>query len=644
RLLPLSALVLAVTAIASMRIYAPLDHAAIAGDLRASALWFANWHFASASTQYMAATDQSPVLHYWSLSVEEQFYVVWPLLMLLILGRGSLALRSPRAALLRLGAAIAVIGAVSLVLSVTLTSSTGSWAYFGTHTRAWELAAGAGLALARPVLPRLPRAVAALGGWVGLGLLLVAATSFGATTPFPGSAALLPVIGTVLLLVAGATRHAGGVSALLAKPLPAYIGRISYGWYLWHWPCLVLARRVATGGLTVDPEGGPAPTLSPGWVAVVVLGSLALAAVSSVLVEQPVRRGRWLAVLPRRSLAMGAALTVLSVFSATALASTQPTAGPQRPPASGSAADAAPSVPQPLSSGSASAAPPQRGRVWPVATSLRVTPLAARADIAWAPGCFLNHAMSYPQPTCQFGDPNGTVVMALVGDSHAAQWLPAARRLAKARGWQLWFWAKSNCALQEAPVYLPVAHRAYPECVTWRTRVQARLAALPRLDVLVLAHASGYPNTLVGKDGHLMSRNAAAATWEATSATLYRRLEAGQARRIVVLTDTPRPNADIPSCLSQHTSRPDACDFPRARAVEPDAPLLAGERVAARGLARVVFITMTDYLCPGDPCPATTPDGLIVYRDQSHLTTRFAASIWRELGLRIDAAVKGSGG
>jgi hypothetical protein len=339
---------------------------------------------------------------------------------------------------------------------------------------------------------------------------------------------------------------------------------------------------------------------------------------------------------------MGAALTVLSVFSATALASTQPTAA-HPPAAAGAATDAPPSV-SPPTSGALTSAPPQRGRVWPVATSLRVTPMAARADIALAPGCYLSYLKSYPQPTCQFGDPNGKVVMALIGDSHAAQWLPAARRLAKARGWQLWFWAKSNCPLQEAPIYLPEAHRAYPECVTWRTRVHARLAALPRLDVLLLARSSGYPRWLVGKDGHLLSRSAAGATWASTSATLFRRLEAGQARHIVVMEDTPRPNVDVPACLSEHSSHLDACDFPRAVGVLPDAPLLAGERTAARGQDRVVFVTMTDYLCPGDPCPSTTPDGLIVYRDQSHLTTRFAASIWQGLGQRIDAAVKGSGG
>ena len=241
RLLPLATLVLAATAAATYILVPPIDRRGVAGDIIGSALWSANWRFAAESTQYMADTDKSPVLHYWSLAVEEQFYIVWPLLLLVLVGAGGLALRSWPVAFRRIALSLAVVIAGSLWLSWSQTGASSPFAYFGLHTRAWELGIGAALALLRPMLPLLTRPAAQVAAVAGICAVVGSAAIMNEATPFPGTAALVPVLGTALLVAAGARLPDGVVSSTLSRPIARYVGRVSYAWYLWHWPVLVLA-------------------------------------------------------------------------------------------------------------------------------------------------------------------------------------------------------------------------------------------------------------------------------------------------------------------------------------------------------------------------------------------------------------------
>ena len=218
RLLPLATLVLAATAAATYALVPPIDRKGIAGDIVGSALWSANWRFAAESTQYMADTDKSPVLHYWSLAVEEQFYLVWPLLLLLLVGGSGLALRAWPVAFRRIALALGVVIAGSLWLSWVQTGATSPFAYFGLHTRAWELGVGAALALLRPMLPMLTRRAAEGMALIGLVMVLGSAVAMDESTPFPGTAALVPVLGTALLVAAGARLPDGLVSSTSVPP------------------------------------------------------------------------------------------------------------------------------------------------------------------------------------------------------------------------------------------------------------------------------------------------------------------------------------------------------------------------------------------------------------------------------------------
>ena len=192
RIFPAAALVLATTLVAAQFLISPLDLPRIGVDIGAAGLSMANIRFALGATDYFASTDPSPVLHYWSLGVEEQFYLVWPVLLV-----AAARLARPRTAMALLCVAI-VIG--SFLLSFALTSSSAASAYFLLPARAWQLAIGGLLALAGVWLARTPGPMLAATGWLGVGLLVAAVLVIGPMTPYPGVASLLPTIGAVTII------------------------------------------------------------------------------------------------------------------------------------------------------------------------------------------------------------------------------------------------------------------------------------------------------------------------------------------------------------------------------------------------------------------------------------------------------------
>ena len=626
RLLPLSALVLVTTAVACAVILPPLAHQAVADDIRSAALWVSNWRFAAESTQYMADTQQSPVLHYWTLSLEEQFYVIWPLI-ILVVARTATRWGAPARRLLV--AALGTVFVVSLLGSMVLTTSAGPWAYFGLHTRAWELAAGAALALGAHRLRSVPLPAAGLLGWAGVALILYSAFTMSRATPFPGVAAVVPVTGTVLVLAAGARTRGRGAAGLLGLPAIVYVGRISYGWYLWHWPLLVLAGVMASKA--VDDAGSDGGTTTPlGYVLMAVLLSFALAAISHRFVEDPVRRSTWLAVRRHRSLALGAALTAVSVLGAS-LVLGSPDQHAVAAPSAGVGSAAQPASAATTSPAAARDSSKATGTPTPHATAA-MTPAQARAD-AWPPtDCFAGFAQTNAPSGCRYGAPHGRTVVALIGDSHAAQWLPAMDRLAKQRGWQLWFWAKSACPMTDVSVWLPAYRTSYNACSTWRQAVLRRLSALSRLDLLVVTRSKGYQQGIVlDASGNIATSATLPNLWsDGTHRSVARML--GFAKRVVLVRDTPWPGRDVPDCLSAHLDDPESCAISRTRQAHGDQQLVDAEIAATSTMAAVRLVDPTDLVCPQESCPVVTADGVIKYRDKHHLTRTYSAGLWRAIG------------
>ena len=626
RLLPAAVLVLVIVAVISWLVIPAIDHELVGGDIIAASLYVSNIRFAAQATDYLGAgRAESPVLHFWSLGVEEQFYLVWPLLVLVVavVIVSRVALRTKL--LPSLAAVLAVLGVLSFVLSLRLTSTSEPWAFFGTPTRAWEFAVGGLIAIGAAAGWAMPRQLRAVAGIVGVMVLLATAARLTADVPYPGTAAVLPVLGSALLLVAG-TRRPGEAAAptdtLLGSWPMRSIGRLSYSWYLWHWPMLVLVAA------WLGPQSVLART------ALVVL-ALVPSALAFRFVERPIHHASFLVESPKRSLLLGAALSLVGVAAGLGLwlasgggafASSAPAASASendtvRTPTGGGAATQSP-APKP-SAGAPALAPAKTG------DAITPSPLKARDDLPsiYGDGC---HA---PIPattwdTCAFGDTESDTTIVLLGDSHAAQWFPALNAAATKNHWKVLVRTKSGCAAPDVTLYLRGQERPYTECDEYRAALFADLTG-PDRPSLVLATSTQTESLVSRSSGERLAGPAAQQEWRAGwTRTLTTLSKAGVP--VVVLRDTPWPGTDMAKCVSQHLDDPSSCDL----STDELSPTTFDIDLV-KGLEGASAIDLTDSLCSGTTCPAVI-GRYLVYRDDSHLTATYAASI----ASRLAAALK----
>jgi peptidoglycan/LPS O-acetylase OafA/YrhL len=603
RLLPASSVVVAVTLSGAWLFLSKARLAEYAGDALAGALYTVNFRLAAAGTDYLAQNSPpSPFQHFWSLAVEEQFYLVWPLLLLLTwrAARGRRGLVAVPLAVLCLG---------SFAAGVLVTDSSASWAYFGSLTRAWELGAGALLALAADRLQRLPAAVAAPLTWLGLACVALAAVWYDDETPFPGHHALLPVAGTVLVLAGGSAPTRRGAGWLLGRRPLVRLGGLSYGWYLWHWPLLVIAPA-ALG----RADGTADVPLALGLSA----AALGLAWLTLRLVENPVRFHRAFRGRPRRALALGVALSAgVSALSLTAAAV---------PPAI-EVGDPAPALSRALSD-----APAPQTRLTELLTS---SPTALPSNLApplprvkssrsavYRDSCHVDHAATGTRP-CVYGARSSSRTVVLFGDSHAAQWFPALQRLATARGWRLVSLTKASCKI--ADVTIVSNHEPYTACDTWRSNAMARIRTLRPVLVVVSSSDAGDP-----------ARPAAdpLRQWTTGFENTFRTLGA-TGTRVAALLDTPWPKGDPIDCAARNSLQLRAC----ANHL-PDATRDATRGLAIRTAASTTATTVIDptpWLCAPHTgiCPVVVAD-TAVYRDDSHLSEAYAEALAPVLAPSLD--------
>jgi peptidoglycan/LPS O-acetylase OafA/YrhL len=624
RILPAALVVALGTLVASALVLAPVDLPSVAADTAAVALSIGNIRFALGATDYFASGLPSPLLHYWSLGVEEQFYVVWPALVIM-----ATAVARPR-----IGAAILVVVVLvaSLATAIVLTTVSAPWAFYSLPSRAWQLALGGLLAVAATRF-HWPVAVAVPAGWLGLAAIVAAALLIDASTPYPGTAALLPSLGAAGVIFAGGARWSPG--ALLAISPMRFLGRISFSLYLVHWPILVLPAA----GLAVEQELPLETRLALAVAAVVV------AFVVHRLVEAPIHRGRRMAAWPvRRTLALaGGGILVTAILSLAVGAFGErlmsggiaglgglPTAAPSPTP-SATATPAAPSLlpsspiaspPRPSAAPTPTPAPtpgPVPTGPLPLTADVRPALVDVRGDVEriHGDGCDLQYSGTEP-PACVYGKAEADITIALVGDSHAAQWFPALEVIANEQGWRLLPFTKVSCRFVDLPIMSRELVREYTECEAWRERVVERLIEEDP-DIVVVSSARGMAVMDPADDDPARQGEAMARLLERVPG------------EIAILADTPQSQYDVPACISRNLPDVTQCETPIGTAF--NWRRLRLERAASEALG-ATLIDMTDWICPADRCPVVI-DGILVYRDIHHLTATFAASLAQPLLARL---------
>lgn len=619
RIIPAAALVIVVSIIGAALTMPLLKVFKQAIDLLAAAAQVANWHFLSQNADYLAgAIDGSLATHFWSLSIEEQLYFVWPLA---VFGAAAIASRTALRRHVSMRVAVGVVvGAVtlaSLIAAIRITPTDPATAYMATYTRAWQFGVGGLIAVVAPLFvvrwksPRITAAVAILVGWLGLAGIIVAATMIDAHTPYPGTAALLPTMGAALVIVSGqlfpaqphhlfpeelreerAKRHEGRtltIARLLATPPLKFLGRVSYAWYLWHWPAIVLFETV---------------TGASSWpvLLLVSLAALGIATLSTLFFEEPIINNRELRRNASASISVGVTGVVVGL-TVTMIAGILTVQIASRD----TVANAALNYQSVFGN--------ERGEM---AGPVVPNPFQAYDDRPEPHECLIPVGEPTAAHDCTFGPDHGTPVV-VFGDSHADQWSEAIRSIGASHGWRIHQFTKAACPAQNLAPRRGVGDPyTQPECIRWRDGALADIQAVAPRIIFVSSLSTYVPD-----------RDDVEQAWDDTLTALR-----ATGAKIVYIADTPYPGFQIADCMSGAMDNWHKCDFELDGFTRIE-PILDEQ---ARGQSTgILTIGVNDLLCDGNLCfPARNK--ILFYRDDSHLTATAAEVLEPALVRQLDAA------
>jgi peptidoglycan/LPS O-acetylase OafA/YrhL len=529
RLLPASFVVVITTGITGWALLPATYRAEFGRDLIAASTYISNFLFALWNADYQnLGTTPSPFIHFWSLAVEEQFYLFWPILILILFrinGRKGVFY------------GVLAVASLSFIFSLYLTERSPVWSFYILPTRAWEMAIGA---LILFVSDRSKKRFFSKPQWGLVAVLLVGISSFiyNENTAFPGTAAIVPVFSTALLILSMG-KWPPFLDKFSRRVTVQWLGKIAYPLYLWHWPVLVIPK------LYLSRE------LNSFEIALAIVLILVLSDLTHRFIEEPLR---YKAMSNRKIYLSSLVATFASVFLGLAIISSYNTS---------------------ITSAS--------GFTFDV-EEVRQKP---KNNID---GCHIHVGVTVA-PKCEYGDTGSKTTIVLYGDSHAAQWLPALDIVGRKNGVKVISLTKSACPSAEVIKELSSQYRI-ADCQAFRDSSIKRISQLnPAAVIMTGMQPFTAPNSTIDSRDWWLAGEAKALS-RVNSFTKYP----------IYLTDTPLPRIDIPTCLAEMDR--EKCDTSR-----PISPEVA---------AGLIAINPTPWLCE-KTCPAVI-DGIVVYRDKSHLT------------------------
>lgn len=582
-----------------------------------SVTYVVNWVLAAQSVDYLAAESPPTIVqHFWSLSVEEQFYIFLPIILTVALwligrnGRASSALRTRRL----FATVVVALSVVSFAYALWLTVYAPSLAYFSTLARAWEFGAGVSLAAVTALAPgtvRMLREHPVLGRarlLTAVGLVLIAWSTINVSgdSLFPAPIALIPVAGVLLVIIGGFTPSRSIGAVMGARPVQ-FIGDVSYSTYLWHWLLLTWFWS--------------AFALEAGFVSglLIICATLIAAWLSKTLIEDPCRRAaifnrrRW----PAYALALGGAALIVALVAVLSVATAPKPVivAPITPSAGGTA--------QPASCVGAAALLSGSDCADPFGLPASVDLAAAAADLDTNGWCLTWFNEEWK--TCEIGsqDADRAGIVALVGDSYAASYTDAFDEYFREAGWGVETFTRFGCAGLGYPKSdAVVANRGDQQdvdCRAWSERVRDELTS--RTDISAVVFIGRAP----GDQGNGITPEEIERTWDS--------LIASGKEVIDVRTSPDLAVGNVPTCLTQNQDDPLECARPRSEVV-----LSSPIDVALAAVGDTVrHIDITDAFCDEVLCYPVI-GGVVVYADERHVSTAYSKTVVDFLGPQLLSA------
>ena len=569
RLLPALILMLVVVAMIAPLLLTPYEWRVQSQSYPFAATWLSNFFFAFGERSYFDALEARDLfLHTWSLGVEEQFYVIWPWLILIACTRMA---RTSQAVVLT---TFAVVFALSLILCLYWSATIPRLAFYMMPARSWQFALGGAMYvlfdpsrtwLSRRAKSRRLTRASSLLGILGLTLVFGASVVLDPRTTYPGPYALVPSLGAAVVIAAGSLAHTGVAAKWLAAKPMVWLGDRSYSIYLWHWPVLVLGSVLSWG---TSPEG----------VLALVLLTVVVSAFSYRFIEIPFWKGNFRHAPPHRTVL----LSLLAVVSAIGYANNVSSVTGEE--------------------------------------ELKAAEYNPRADVPTAIYGVGRECDTFTSGTevtpCELRKSDGDRLVVVWGDSIGVQWSPLIEQIYAGPDWRIYVLTKSACAIVDHVYYYDSVGGDFTVCAEWRNNVLDYVAEL-KPEVLIVGSSAYYEFS--------------EAEWVDSSAGVFAQVT-DIVDRVLVIPGTPKLSFDGPTCIGNRDRfrfRGNSSSDPCAEPLSDDtAERVSGylEQAASR-FGNVDILDLGDVVCPRGVCAAIKSDGTVVYRDSSHLTASFVETL-----------------